>query len=338
LDPTVVAGTSGPFIPRLVLSAALAAGADRRQFAGIASLASIHDDRARMPMAQFLRLWEVAQPALEAAGGAAWVVKHARPGSLNVLDYLVATGATLADGLKAGVRRMHIVAAPEESADVVRDEAGLTIRYRWPMPDGPVGRLVDEHCPIQWLRLARMATGRHLVPVRAELAGGAPARHQHLVEALGTRKIDFGGPGPSITFAAADANLPLPGAGPALAAILGDYADHLMATARPVWGWLDTFRAALASCLADGGPELTRVAQQLAMGPRTLQRRLRDEGTSWRVELERARQERTHRLLRETPLSVESIAARVGYSDVRALRRAVRRWYGKSPLEVRRDH
>jgi transcriptional regulator GlxA family with amidase domain len=54
------------------------------------------------------------------------------------------------------------------------------------------------------------------------------------------------------------------------------------------------------------------------------------------MKLEKIRQERATRLLRTTPLGVESIAARVGYSDVRALRRAVRRWYGTTPTEVRR--
>jgi transcriptional regulator GlxA family with amidase domain len=54
------------------------------------------------------------------------------------------------------------------------------------------------------------------------------------------------------------------------------------------------------------------------MSPRTLQRRLREEGTSWREELEKLRQRRVERLLRETSLSVESIAARIGFPGPRA--------------------
>ncbi|MEV4363182.1 helix-turn-helix domain-containing protein [Nonomuraea sp. NPDC049625] len=41
------------------------------------------------------------------------------------------------------------------------------------------------------------------------------------------------------------------------------------------------------------------------------------------------------RLLRETTLSVESIAARVGFTDSRALRRAIHRWYGHGPAVIR---
>ncbi|MHA4779094.1 helix-turn-helix domain-containing protein [Streptomyces sp. MSC1_001] len=49
------------------------------------------------------------------------------------------------------------------------------------------------------------------------------------------------------------------------------------------------------------------------------------------------RHEHTRELLRTTDLPGQSIAGRVGYSDVRALRRAVRRWEGHTPREVRRN-
>ncbi|MFI1646737.1 helix-turn-helix domain-containing protein [Streptomyces avidinii] len=71
------------------------------------------------------------------------------------------------------------------------------------------------------------------------------------------------------------------------------------------------------------------------MSPRTLQRRLGEHGTTWREEVEAVRQEHTLELLRATDLPLRSVAARVGFSDVRALRRAVRRWEGLPPRDVR---
>jgi AraC-like DNA-binding protein len=104
---------------------------------------------------------------------------------------------------------------------------------------------------------------------------------------------------------------------------------------RPVLGWLDRFHAVLETVVADGPPGLDQVAHRLAMSPRTLQRRLREEGTSWRQELERLRHSRVDRLLWESSLSVEAIAARVGFTDSRALRRAIHRWYGHGPAAIR---
>lgn len=61
------------------------------------------------------------------------------------------------------------------------------------------------------------------------------------------------------------------------------------------------------------------------MSRRTVQRRLAEERTSWRAELDAARRAEAARLKREGA-SNKVIAARLGYSDTRALRRAVRRW------------
>ncbi|MEY9969506.1 hypothetical protein ABIA33_007594 [Streptacidiphilus sp. MAP12-16] len=61
----------------------------------------------------------------------------------------------------------------------------------------------------------------------------------------------------------------------------------------------------------------------MAVRPRTLQRCLAEAGTSWRQELDQARQDR----LRHSPAKTADGRARLaGYSDGRALRRAQQRW------------
>jgi AraC-like DNA-binding protein len=74
-------------------------------------------------------------------------------------------------------------------------------------------------------------------------------------------------------------------------------------------------------------PRLSRrdVARMLAVSPRTLQRRLADESTSWRAELDAVRRERATALLRQGT-TTDATAQRLGYSGSRALRRALRRW------------
>jgi AraC-like DNA-binding protein len=74
-------------------------------------------------------------------------------------------------------------------------------------------------------------------------------------------------------------------------------------------------------------PELSlrTAARMLAVSPRTLQRRLADEGTSWRAIVDGTRRERVTALLAEDA-TADVTAARVGYAGSRALRRALRRW------------
>jgi AraC-like DNA-binding protein len=96
-------------------------------------------------------------------------------------------------------------------------------------------------------------------------------------------------------------------------------------------GWLAELRAALPARLADRTSSLRAVSTDLAVSPRTLQRRLAEAGTSWRAEVETARR----RLAIELALAGEGrkgVARRIGYSDTRALRRALRRWNGAAAM------
>ena len=159
----------------------------------------------------------------------------------------------------------------------------------------------------------------------ARLPRAQLASHRDLVEALGTRRIDFGQDRSTITFARADLGLPMPGADPGLAVLLRRRADALIASPGMPAPWIDRFRQILAAGLAVRDLSLSAVARQLGMSPRTLQRRLEEEGTSWRGEADALRREQASRLAGEG-LSRADVAACLGYSDARALRRAARRW------------
>jgi AraC-like DNA-binding protein len=79
------------------------------------------------------------------------------------------------------------------------------------------------------------------------------------------------------------------------------------------------------------------VARSLFITKRTLARRLEKEGSKYRDIRERLFAELAARHLRESELSVEAIAALLGYHDSANFRRAFRRWHGTSPGEFRRN-
>lgn len=89
--------------------------------------------------------------------------------------------------------------------------------------------------------------------------------------------------------------------------------------------WADAVREILGNRLHGGSTSLPSVARALAVSPRTLQRRLADEGTNWRSEIDRVRREQADELMRDEVATVVA-AARVGYSSTRAFRRALQRW------------
>lgn len=77
------------------------------------------------------------------------------------------------------------------------------------------------------------------------------------------------------------------------------------------------------------------VALRLKVSPRTLKRRLAEQGTSYSDLLDTLRQERAALLLEDPELSVQEIADRVGYSDNANFTRAFKRWTGLTPQAFR---
>ena len=80
-----------------------------------------------------------------------------------------------------------------------------------------------------------------------------------------------------------------------------------------------------------------QLAEQFAMHPRTLNRRLKDAGTSFRELHGEACHEMARQLLRDTRRNLPSIAELLGYSDETAFNRAFSKWEGMSPAKWRKQ-
>jgi AraC-like DNA-binding protein len=85
-----------------------------------------------------------------------------------------------------------------------------------------------------------------------------------------------------------------------------------------------------------GDCSVDRVAASLAVNKRTLQRRLRDTGTSYKHLLEEVRFEIARNFLRETEGSLTSLAHMLCYSELSVFTNAFRKRYGMSPGKWRK--
>jgi AraC-like DNA-binding protein len=97
-------------------------------------------------------------------------------------------------------------------------------------------------------------------------------------------------------------------------------------------------RQLLRMSLATHQGSVTEIASQLGMHKRTLNRRLREEGTSFRNELEDIRYEVARQFLADTTIPLSQIATALDYADSTAFCRAFKQWSGNSPTEWRRLH
>lgn len=85
-------------------------------------------------------------------------------------------------------------------------------------------------------------------------------------------------------------------------------------------------------------PTFKDIAGQLFMTPRTLRRKLADQGTSYQQILNETRKHLAIKFLRETNLSMDQIAERVGFSDARNFRHAFKKWTDSTPSSHRARH
>ena len=87
--------------------------------------------------------------------------------------------------------------------------------------------------------------------------------------------------------------------------------------------------------LPDGPPGQDLVAGDMCMSQRTLQRKLKDEGTSFSDLLQDSRMQLSKRYLRQPGRSVVETSYLLGFAEPSAFSRAFKRWTGQTPAQYR---
>lgn len=144
----------------------------------------------------------------------------------------------------------------------------------------------------------------------------------------------FGRPQNRLVFDRQALDCPLPTHDPVALQLAREQCERELAHYGAAGAFLLRVRGAMPK--KEGVCTLEEVARRLHVSPRTLKRRLAAAGTSYARLVEEFRQARAEQLLRDASLSVDEIAARLGYCDAAALTRAFRRWTGTTPAAYRR--
>jgi AraC-like DNA-binding protein len=260
------------------------------------------------------------------------VAQGIRPGVYGALDYAVRTCETLGERLRLLSRFhrfLHDIA--ETRVRVERDRAILS--HYLPLPGG-APRPVSECVLAGWLLTSRQATGVNWIPLEARFPHPAPddiSEHQQLFAC----KLQFGCERSELVFARELLDAPLVKADPTLQAILEAQVVAVIEKLPKGEATTDAVRRHLAGELGKGQPTLEQIAPRLHMSPRTLCRRLEEEGTSFREILSQVRRELASRHLMERRLAIGEIAFLLGFSEPSAFHRAFKRWTGQAPLSYR---
>ncbi|RMI32122.1 AraC family transcriptional regulator [Nocardia stercoris] len=315
-------------LPKYVLDHTGLAAAARRRVAREAGLEDwmLSSGDAMVSSDCQLRLWELAEHELDDSDVALRAAAAYAPGKLGLHDYLLTTAPTLQEGLAACKPFLNTITTNYDFDLAASDDSEVTVAIQLFSGEGRARELAMQFAVVANVVRARRLTGRRVAPVRVGFRQQAPGRTDRLVELLGTTRVDFGMPTDHITFRLGDLDSRLTTADPVLARIVRRYAETIPAPSPVVTTWTDRMHGILLSMLGEEPVTINVVARRMATSGRSLQRRLAEEGTTWTAELDRARRARWDRVERSHPKVTGETAREMGYADVRALRRAHRRW------------
>ncbi len=94
-------------------------------------------------------------------------------------------------------------------------------------------------------------------------------------------------------------------------------------------------RQRIEQLLGTGTCSCQQVADTLHMHPRTLQRRLREEGTTFEEIKDETRRDLAQRYLSHRDVSLTQVTALLDYREQSALGRSVQRWFHTTPRSLR---
>ena len=179
------------------------------------------------------------------------------------------------------------------------------------------------------LSLGRRGTGQKLTPIRLELSRrGAPTAGQ---AAFFSCPIVYGSARDTLVLKGSDLDRPFPGHNAELIEIITPALEESFGRLQPRSSFSEQVIAVLKRGFASGRPDIAAVARDLGTSERTLQRRITDEGGSYRALVQQARQELGRKLLSDPSTDIAEVACILGFQDTTSFYRAFRSWEGSSP-------
>jgi AraC-like DNA-binding protein len=316
-------------------------GASRDQLcraAGLSLPVSSEPD-SRVPIDTYYDLWQVAVATLQDPYLPIRVAKRMDAASFDALGFAIATSATFGDALLRTRRFLPFVTdAARWDARTEADHFFLTLTKL--SPPRPEQRYADEFSFANMLLIARTLAieSAHLAPAEVRFRHPEPGENIDAQREFFRCPLRFDAPRSELVLSRASLALPLRQADEKMVAFFDALLEKVIRSARGPEDLRDRLRKLIVEGLARNSSSLEDIAKQLALSPRTLRRRLAEEGFTFQGLVEDVRQTLAEHHLRERRLTIGEIAFALGYSDVSAFHRAFRRWTGSTPESFRLHH
>jgi AraC-like DNA-binding protein len=252
----------------------------------------------------------------------------------GLLGFALMATDTLQDAIVTGVRYQNLSGAMVVwSAEAHED--GFVLRAQLPDPaiDPGVAVFLIEEGLASVVKMSRLTIGAGFSPRLVELAFARPRGDDPHSEFFGC-PVRYDAPVSQIVIDRRWARAPQVGRDPVVLSSTLELLEAELHSRRHQQELLEALEISIAQSLPEV-PSFSEQARRRAVSERTLRRRLADSDTTYEAIVDGVRRERVDQLLARPGLTLRDIARQAGFSDERAMRRAVQRWHGTSPARVR---
>ncbi|MFC5408756.1 AraC family transcriptional regulator [Larkinella bovis] len=189
---------------------------------------------------------------------------------------------------------------------------------------------------VMYLSTMRALTGQQITPEAVYLAYPRPLDSSEHERVFAPVRPVFDANETVMVLDAAWLEAPILNANPALFPLFEQHAAELLRKLHEQ-ALVGRVKKEIIRLLKGEEPTLATVADRLAMGVRTLQLHLKDEGVTYQQLLDEVRQELAIRHLREPYFSTTDIAYLLGFSEPSVFYRTFKKWTGSTPGAYRTE-
>lgn len=213
----------------------------------------------------------------------------------------------------------------------------FAVEVFWPFAsDEPPPALLLDAVFALVMELGRRGTESPLTPKYIELA--RPREQASGLRDYFGCPINYQADRNALVFRVADIDRPYVAHNEELLQMLAPQLENQLQTRQAPQGIHEQVKWVLRRLLSGSRPDLAVVAKELGMSERTLQRRITEEGTTFRDLLNETRREQVRTYLADSSIEITEAAFLLGYETPNSFYRAFRSWEGQTPAEWRATH
>jgi AraC-like DNA-binding protein len=291
------------------------------------------DGDGTLPLSLHLELWRQAALMSGDDSFGLHMTESVPRGAFGIKEYIIRNSLDLEAALQALIRYQGLLIP--NVLRLVYEEASVRVEHALPRSVGPATRHAAEFVIANLVRQVQGLVRVPLLPSEVWFQHPRPADlHEHA--RLFSCPVYFERPVNAFVLDRALLSQAIPGADTVLQELLTKQAEAILARVGDADDLVTRVQRLICTEMRGDVPALPRVAAQLGLSTRNLQRRLQEEGTTFHKLLDKTCHEIAVYQVRQQRLPIGEVAFLLGYSEVSAFHRAFRRWTGTSTAQFRK--